>query len=122
MDGLIPSGELADMQTLAASSLDIAGCVIQRAVVTATTSGHATEAFNTIATVNCGMAKPSAGLMAVYAGLIGDREAWVISLPMGTDVQRNDQLVVNGLTLRVEADITTQSYPVLTQVLAATIR
>jgi len=60
--------------------------------------------------------------MAVYTALIGTREAWVISLPLGTDVKRNDQLLVNGLTLRVESDITTQSYPILTQVLAATIR
>lgn len=122
MTGLIPTAELTAMAALAASSLDIAGCQVQRNTPTVSVSGHATESWVTLATVACGMAKPSANTMANYAGLIGTREAWVVSLPLGTNVARNDQIVVNGLTLRVEADLTQSSYSTLTQVLVATIR
>ncbi len=124
MTGLIPTAELAAMAALAASSLDISGCQVQRipSPLTQTAGGHASADYATIATVNAGMAKPSAGVMAVYAGIIGTREAWVVSLPLGTSVQTNDQLLINGLTLRVEADLTQSSYSTLTQVLAATVR
>lgn len=122
MTGLVPAAVLAAAQAVASASLDIPGCQVQRKSVTVSTYGHQVETFATIATVNAGMAKPSAGVMAVYTGLIGTRESWVVSLPLGTTVARDDQLLINGLTLRVEADLTQSSYSTLTQALVTVIR
>lgn len=122
MTGLIPAAELAAMAATASASLDIPGCQVQRKSVTPDTYGHPSETWATIATVTVGMAKPSAGVMAAYAGLIGTRESWVVSLPLGTTIARDDTLLVSGLTLRVEADLTQSSYSTLSQVLVTAIR
>lgn len=122
MSGYVPADVLAVAQTYGVASLDIPGCQIQRAAIVTSASGYVAEPWVTLATVMCGMAKPTASIMAKYASMIGTQESWVVSLPLGTPVARNDQMLVNGLTLRVQADLTHPSYPVLTQVLASAIR
>lgn len=119
---MIPATELAAMQAVAAASLDITGCQIQRATPADDGYGHTTKTWATIATVTAGMAKPSAQVMTQYAGRIGALASWVVSLPLGTDVKADDQLLIIGQTLRVQADLTQSSYSTLTQVLATEIR
>lgn len=122
MSGYVPAAVLAAAQAVASASLDIPGAQVQRVTRTPDAYGHSSETWATIATVNAGMAKPTAGVMAQYAGLLGTRESWVVSLPLGTTVARDDVLLINGLTLRVEADLTQSSYSALTQVLVTSIR
>ena len=119
---MLSANELATIQATATASLDIAGCQVQRKTTAPDTHGYQTETWVTHATVKAGLGKPTASFMALYAELIGNRTAWVVSLPLGTDVQRDDQLLIIGQTLRVQADLTQSSYSTLTQVLATEIR
>lgn len=119
---MIPANELAALQAVAAASLDISGCAVQRATTTDDGYGHNVKTWATHATVSAGMAKPSAQIMQQYAARIGALSSWVVSLPLGTDVRADDQLILAGVTVRVQADLTQSSYSTLTQVLATEIR
>lgn len=119
---MLSASDLAAIQAVATSSLDISGAQVQRATTADDGYGHAVKTWATIATVAAGMAKPSARIMAEYAAKIGTLASWVVSLPYGTDVRSDDQIVLAGQTVRVQADLTSSSYPTLTQVLATEIR
>lgn len=115
---MIPAAEMAALQAVAASSLDIAGALVQRATPASDGAGHQTLTWATIATVAAGLAKPSAAIMREYAARIGTLESWVVSLPYGTDCQEGDRVLVSGQTLTVQADVSISSYSTLKQVLA----
>lgn len=120
---MISATELAAMQAVATAALDlIAGCQIQSATTADDGYGHAVKTWATVATVAAGMAKPSSQVMQQYAARIGALASWVVSLPYGTAVAADNQLLIAGQTLRVQADLTSASYPVVTQVLATEIR
>lgn len=116
--------ELAQLQADAAALLDVTSCAVQRATLADDGYGHLAETWGTIATVTCGLAEPSAGIMTQFAGVLaGSVASWIVSLPLGTDVARNDRLIVGGQTMRVQAVLAPpQSYAILSQVLATELR
>lgn len=119
---MIPAKELAILQATAAASLDIPGAQIQRATTVDDGYGHATKTWETLATLNAGMNEPRASVMQQYAAKIGTLVSWVVSFPLGTDIKPDDQILILGQTLRVQADLSVGSYSTLTQVLATEIR
>lgn len=121
---MIPASELAALQAAAAATLDTP-CVIQRNTPTKDDYGSQKDNWATIATVSCNLAQPTAGLMQNYGFLIGNQDSWLVRLPFGQDIQRNDQLIVSfGATqriLRVAAVLAPQSYATATRVLASVV-
>ena len=124
MGGLIPASELAALQATATSAMDLSGIVVKRKTRTQSASGTYTETLTTeVASTVGGWAKPSASVMTQYAGLIGSLAAWVVRLPSGTNVQRNDLLLMpSGDTLTVQADLTERIYATCVCVLATEVR
>lgn len=116
---MLSATQLAALQAAATRTLDLAGCVIQRKSVTGSSYGTDEEAWAPVgAAVNAGMSEPTRTQLALYAGIIGSQRAWVVSLPYGTPVARDDRLLIAGRTLRVQEDLSLGSYSTLYQVLA----
>ncbi len=118
---MLTASELAAIQAVATASLDTS-CVIQRATATADGYGSTAKTWATVATVNATMAQPTAGQLQNYDYLIGNLATWLIRLPYGTDVRIDDQLILNGVTLTVQAPLTPQSYQASVRVLASEVR
>jgi hypothetical protein len=122
---MIPANELAALQAVAAAALDTP-CVIQRNTPIKDAHGSQADSWATIATVSCNLAQPTSGLMQNYGFLIGSEDSWLVRLPAGQDVRRNDQIIVGATgptqrTLRVAAALTPQSYSSSTRVLASVV-
>lgn len=117
----VSATELAAIQADAAAILDLP-CTIQRKTPTRDIYGTATEVWNTIATVNAGMAQPTAGQLANFDFLIGSLAAWQVKFPVGQDVQHQDHLIIAGETLVVQVILKPRSYAALLTVLAAEVK
>lgn len=123
MPGLIPSAELAQIQADAAAAALDKTCVIQRSTgFTQDGTGTRVPSYATIATVNAGMTLPSAGELANYDYLIGDKASWTVRLPIGTDVTHQDHLIIESQVLEVHVLLTPRSYPALASVIAVEIK
>lgn len=119
--GLIPDAELTALRAAAAAALDIPGCVVQYPTYTNTALGHQSVTWTTRATVAASMRKPSAALMQLYSERIGTLAQWVVRMPYGTVCNHGDQLLLNGQTLMVEADLSISSYSTVKMVLCAEV-
>jgi hypothetical protein len=53
--------------------------------------------------------------------MISAKETWRVNFPFSTDVQRQDHLLIGGYTIEVQANLSPQSYNMLTTVLATII-
>jgi hypothetical protein len=118
----VSAAELASIQTDAVLAACDQSCVIKRAARTPDAQGGASVTWNTIATVNAGMAEPSANQLANYQYMIGSLAAWQVRVPVGTNVLEQDQLVIGGQTLNVVKILTPRSYPGLLTALAAEVK
>lgn len=118
----ISAAELAQIQTDAAAAACDQSCTIKRAARTPTASGGATVVWNTVATVQAGMAEPSSSQLQNYGYLVGSLAAWQVRFPVNTNVQELDQLVIASQTLSVVKVLTPRSYPALLTVLAAEVK
>ena len=123
MGGLIPASELTTLRATATAALDLAGITQKRPSRTPNATGGYTESDTTVASGLAGAwAKPSAAIMQQYAGLIGSQKAWVVRLPWGTAIARDDLLIMpSGDTLRVQADLSESSYSTCVRVLATEV-
>ena len=122
--GKLSSTQLTALQAVATASLDQT-CQIQRKAPARDAYGSESDGYaNHGAAVACNLAQPTSGQMQNYDYLIGNLATWQVRLPYGTDVQRDDQLVISGagLTLRVQAVLGPHSYPVCVHVLASEVR
>lgn len=117
----ITDAELALIQSDANALLDKT-CLIRRATLTADDYGTESETWADVATVDAGMAQPSAGLLANYAFLIGSLKTWKVRLPNGTDVRHKDQLVIDGQTLIVQVILSPQSHSIFATCLASEVK
>lgn len=122
MGGLLSATELASIRADASAAVCDTSCTIQRKVKTPDGYGGSTETYNTIATVLCGMAQPSAPQLAAYASEIGALAIWKVFFPSGTDVQEQDHLVIGSDTFEVHVRLTPQSYSALESIIAAEVR
>lgn len=118
---MLDARQLTSLQAFAATTLDIAGCLVQRATTVNNEYGHVVETWVTTATVQAGMNEPGRAMQQQFADRIGVLTPWLVSLPFGTDVARGDQLVLAGQTLRVQANLSVGSYSTLAQVLATEV-
>lgn len=121
---MISASELAALQAATAALFDLP-CIIQRNTPMKDGHGSQTDNWATIATVSCNLAQPTAGLLQNYGFLIGSADSWLVRLPAGQDVKRDDQLIVGAgaaqRTLRVAAVLTPQSYQSATRALASVV-
>lgn len=119
---MISADELAQIQRDTSFAVCDKTCIIKRKATTRDTYGSESETFNTIATVSCGMSQPSGGQLQNYDFIIGSLEAWQVHFPIGTNVQHQDHLMFEGLSLVVQVLLDVHSYPALLTVLASEIR
>lgn len=73
-------------------------------------------------TVVAGMRQPSGGELANFDFLIGDKVAWTVMMPVGTAVNHQDHLIIEGQTLEVHVLLTPKSYPALLACICAEIK
>ncbi|HLH22446.1 MAG TPA: head-tail adaptor protein [Chloroflexota bacterium] len=103
---MLSTGELAAIQAEAALLLpDTAE--IQRPTAGAQDGmGGTTMAWQTVATVPCAVGpRPYRPDESVVAAQLGTQAAWIVLLPVGTDVQPQDRIVVGPSTFEVAAPL-----------------
>ena len=123
MPGAVPDPVLAIARAASTASLDLSGIQIQRSTHTKDAYGTYSDSTAVVATVAGGWAKPSAAIMAAYAGVIGSLKSWVVRLPYGTSVRNGDLLLMpSGDNLYVQADLTERSYATCVRVLATEVK
>ena len=111
------------MRAVATSALDVSGVVIQRNTPTDNGDGTFSDSWTTIATVAASEAKPSAGIMAAYADVIGSATSFIMRVPYGTSYRANDQVVMlSGEKRRIQADLSDSSYSTCQLFLAVRIQ
>lgn len=120
---MLSAAELAQIQSDAASAACDQTCVISRAT-TQTPDGYGTKAptYTDIVTTVAGLSQPTAGQLQNYDFKIGSLAAWQVKLPIGTNVQEGDLLLIGGQTLKVHVLLNPRSYPALLTVLAAEVK
>lgn len=118
----ISAAELALIQADMVSAVCDKSCIIQRSTNVKDGAGSQSEAYSTIATTVAGISQPTAGQLQNYAYIIGSLAAWQVRLPMTTDVQERDYLIINGQTMEVQVLLDPHSYPGILPVLASEIK
>lgn len=119
----ISAQELAAIQADAAATLD-KPCVINRKTTTKDKYGSQSTVWNKISPngLMAGLTQPTAGQLQNYAYAIASLATWQVHLPVGTDVQHQDRIVVDGQTLEVQVVLTPRSYAALLTVLASELK
>lgn len=108
------------MQAVSNGAMD-QSFTIQRLLRTPDGTGHYSEVFSTIATVAGNLAQPTAGQMQNYGYKVGSLATWQVRLPVGTNVEENDQLLTDSQTLRVQVILGPQSYQTSLRLLASEV-
>lgn len=116
--------ELLSMQQEAAAAVCDKPCaILRKAGITRDIYGSSTEMnYQQIAETIAGMRQPTGGELQNFDFMIGDKIAWTVLLPVGTDVQGQDHLLIEGQALEVHVVLDPHSYPVLLPVIAAEIK
>ena len=120
--GLLDPRQLTDLTNATAATFDQTGIKVQHATRTKDAYGTFSETWTTKATVSGNYDKPTPKMMEQYAGIIGSQAAWIVRLPVGTQVANDDRLVIGSDTLTVQTVISARSYATCVMVLATEIR
>jgi head-tail adaptor len=115
---MISPAELAALQATANSALDQT-IAVWRAAITQDGEGNVLKSWSLHATVAGNLAQPTASQLQNYGYAIADVAAWMVRVPVGTDIKIGDRLVVNGQNLEVQIELQPQSYQTAMRVLAA---
>ena len=115
---MISAAQLAAMQASANAALDLSVAIYRRAP-SQDAEGNVSTNYALHATVSGNLAQPTAGQLANYGYAIGDVNAWMVRVPVGTDIKIGDQLRVNGYNLEVQVVLQPQSYQTSMRVLCA---
>jgi hypothetical protein len=75
-----------------------------------------------MSTTVAGLRQPNGGELQNFDYLIADKLAWTAMLPLGTDVQARDHLVIQGSVLEVHAILDPHSYAALLPVICAELQ
>ena len=127
----VSAAELASIQADAVAAVCDKTCQIWRDLTPTTPDKYGSSTSSPTNTANytlihtnvpVGMSQPTAGELQNYDYEIGDKAAWTVHSPVGTDVLERDHLVIEGQTLEVHILLTPQSYPALLSVLTAEIK
>lgn len=119
---VLDATELSQIQADLVAAVCDKTCQIQRKTRTSDGMGSFTETWNTIATTVAGLRQPTAGELANYAYRIADKAAWTVMLPIGTSVQEQDHLIIEGRTMVVHIALDPHSIPGLLPVIVAEVR
>ena len=116
--------ELAHIQSDTADAVCDKDCVIQRKTTTPDGYGTNTETWSTISprSLKAGMAQPTAGQLSNYAYVIGSLATWQLHVPVGTNIQTQDHVIIAGQTLIVQVELDPQSYQGLRTVLVSEVK
>lgn len=95
-------------------------CVIKRRLTPTKSYGSQGGPYTTISEdgLMAGLAPPTASQLQAYHDRIGSLVLYRVKLPIGTDAQIQDQLVIDGQEMTVQGLEQPQPYPVLIFVLA----
>ena len=118
---MISAAQLAAMQATSNKTGDLS-IAIQRVTLGQDGEGNVTKTWATHATVNGNLAQPTASQLQNYGYAIADLAAWMVRVPVGTDIEIGDRLVVGGMNLEVQIILVPQSYQASTRVLAAEVK
>lgn len=133
MSNAVSVAELAQIQADAAAMVCDKPCTIWRDL-TATTSASAdmygsstssrsnTVNYSQIAATMCGLGEPSATHLANYDFEIASEESVLVHLPIGTNAQTRDHVVVEGQTIELHVILSPRSYPALLEFIGAEIK
>lgn len=72
--------------------------------------------------VPAGMAEPTGLELQNFDFEIGDKIAWKLHMPVGTDLQERDHVVIESQVLEVHVILTPRSYPALLAAICAEIK
>lgn len=120
---MISIAELAAMQATSNSAGDLS-IAIYRPTFTQDGEGNVTKTFpgTPTHTVLGNLAQPTASQLSNYGYAIADVAAWMVRVPVGTDILIGDRLTVNSMNLEVQIILVPQSYQASTRVLAAEVK
>lgn len=126
----VSAAELASIQAEAVKAVCDKTCQVYRDLTFATpdiygsssSSPADTASYTLMSTTVAGVAQPTATHLQNYDFLIGSEASWLVHLPVATDVQHRDHLVIDGQILEVHVILTPRSYEALRGVLAAEIK
>lgn len=119
---LLYSWELAAIQNDAVSETCDKTCQIYRKTRTPDGLGGYTENYSLIETTVAGLGEPSAGELQNYDFEIGDKEAVKVRLPIKTDAQGQDRLVIENQTFEIHILLNPKSFEVFHSVIATEIK
>jgi len=113
--------ELAQLQSDAASAVCDQACTITRATLTDEPQGGHTSIRSTVVITLAGLQMPSATQLQNFGFETGSLAAWIVRLPIGTDVRSEDWLLIGSDVLIVNRVKVPQSYPILITLLATEV-
>lgn len=116
------AAELAQIQADVVAIACDKKCQHYRKTRSADGMGGYTETYSLLETTVAGMTQPSAGELANYSYIIGDKAAWTVRLPMSINAIEQDRLVIEGNTLEVHVLLNPKSYEVFHSVIAVEIK
>jgi hypothetical protein len=118
----ISDAEMASIRADVAATLNL-DCTIQRKPSATDIYGSpGSGTYATISTCKAGMKQPGATLLTNYAYLIGSLSTWQVSLPFGTDVKRQDMLLIGNDKLEVQVVLDPRSYAASVMLLASEVK
>ncbi len=114
----ISASELSQIQADAVAAACDKTCVIQRKTKSSDGMLGEIESWSTVATTVAGMSDPSGSQLQNFEYKIGSLKAWQIKMPVSSNVQEQDHLLIDGKTLVVQVLLVPRSYAALLTLLA----
>lgn len=122
MTGLLTSAQLANITATVASSLDQSLPLTRNTTLgTSDSNGRPIETDVSQGNVACTLAKASASVLTLYAGIIGSKRAMVLRAMATTDIRQGDLVTYDGKSWEVQDVLHNASYSVVKQYLITTI-
>lgn len=98
---MLTTAELTEMRSVQVQA-QAGTCVITRGTLTADGMGGYTQTWSAAGTVSCRvMPATESGAERLIADRITEADAWVITVPQGTDVVAKDRISESGRTFEV---------------------
>lgn len=119
----VSASELASIQADVVSAVCDKTCFIYKITGEASDgygTQHPTYASTPIVTV-AGLSEPSGTQLQNFDYLLASLKVWQVKLPVGTNVDQHDHLVIDGVTLNAEVLLEPRSYQALLIVLASEV-
>lgn len=119
---MLSAAELAQIRSDANALLTMP-CTIKRKSSAKSPMGQASGTYSVISPAGllAGMRPPTQQELQNYDYLIGALATWVVKLPYNTDVQPQDQIIIEANTLEAQQDLSLHSIPIYQLMLASEV-